>query len=201
MAKQIRKLNVAMIGYGFMGRAHSNAFLQVGHFFDLPYELKLKAMCGRNGAAVEAMAAQWGWEEAQTDWQSVVKRKDIDVVDICAPNHPHAQIAIAAAEAGKIVLCEKPLAMNVAEARQMANAARSLPNLVWFNYRRVPAIALAKELVEQGRVGNLTTTAPPTCRVGVPIRNVREPGGSVKRRQVPAPWATCSPIPWIWLLC
>jgi predicted dehydrogenase len=153
MAKQIRKLNVAMIGYGFMGRAHSNAFLQVGHFFDLPYELKLKAMCGRNRAAVEAMAAQWGWEEVQTDWRSVVKRKDIDVVDICAPNHLHAQIAIAAAEAGKIVLCEKPLAMNVAEARQMANAVRRLPNLVWFNYRRVPAIALAKELVEQGRVG------------------------------------------------
>jgi predicted dehydrogenase len=93
MAKQIRKLNVAMIGYGFMGRAHSNAFLQVGHFFDLPCELKLKAMCGRNRATVEAMAAQWGWEEVQTDWHSVVKRKDIDVVDICAPNHLHAQIA------------------------------------------------------------------------------------------------------------
>jgi predicted dehydrogenase len=153
MAKQIRKLNVAMIGYGFMGRAHSNALSQVGHFFDLPYELRLRTICGRNRAAVEAMAKQWGWEEAQTDWQSVVMRKDIDVVDICAPNHLHAQIAMAAAEAGKIVLCEKPLAMNVAEAKQMASAARNLPNLVWFNYRRVPAIALAKELVGQGRVG------------------------------------------------
>ena len=153
MAKQMKKLNVAMIGYGFMGRAHSNAFIQVGHFFDLPYELKLKAMCGRNRPAVEAMAAQWGWEEAQTDWKSVTNRKDIDVVDICAPNHLHAEIAIAVAEAGKIVLCEKPLAMNVDEAKQMANAARSLPNLVWFNYRRVPAIALAKELIGQGRVG------------------------------------------------
>jgi predicted dehydrogenase len=153
MAKQIRKLNIAMIGYGFMGRAHSNALTQVGHFFDLPYELRLRTICGRNRAAVEAMAKQWGWEEAQTDWQSVVMRKDIDVVDICAPNHLHAQIAMAAAEAGKIVLCEKPLAMNVAEAKQMASAARNLPNLVWFNYRRVPAIALAKELVGQGRVG------------------------------------------------
>lgn len=153
MAKQTRELNVAMIGYGFMGRAHSNAFSQVGHFFDLPYDLRLKTICGRNRASVEAMAGQWGWEEAQTDWQSVVVRKDIDVVDICAPNHLHAQIAIAAAEAGKIVLCEKPLAMNVAEAKQMASAARNLPNLVWFNYRRVPAIALAKELVGQGRVG------------------------------------------------
>lgn len=153
MANQIRTLNVAMIGYGFMGRAHSNAFSQVGHFFDLSYELRLKTMCGRNRVAVEAMAGQWGWEEAQTDWQSVVIRKDIDVIDICAPNHLHAQIAIAAAEAGKIVLCEKPLAMNVAEAKQMASAANSLPNLVWFNYRRVPAIALAKELVGQGRVG------------------------------------------------
>jgi predicted dehydrogenase len=153
MAKQIRKLNVAMIGYGFMGRAHSNALSQVGHFFDSPYELRLRTICGRNRAAVEAMARQWGWEEAQTDWQSVVMRKDIDVVDICAPNHLHAQIAMAAAEAGKIVLCEKPLAMNVAEAKQMASAARNLPNLVWFNYRRVPAIALAKELVGQGRVG------------------------------------------------
>ena len=153
MAKKISKLNVAMIGYGFMGRAHSNAFSQVGHFFDLPYELRLKTICGRNRAAVEAMAGPWGWEEAQTDWQSVVVRKDIDVVDICAPNHLHAPIAMAAAEAGKIVLCEKPLAMNVAEAKQMASAARSLPNLVWFNYRRVPAIALAKELLGQGRVG------------------------------------------------
>jgi Predicted dehydrogenases and related proteins len=153
MAKQIGKLNVGMIGYGFMGRAHSNAFLQVGHFFDLPYEFKLKALCGRNRATVETMAAQWGWEEVQTDWQSLVKRKDIDIVDICAPNHLHAPIAIAAAEAGKIVLCEKPLAINVAEAKRMANAVRNLPNLVWFNYRRVPAVALAKELVVRGRVG------------------------------------------------
>ena len=155
MSKQGKKLNVAMIGYGFMGRAHSNAFLQVRHFFDLPYDLKLKTICGRNRSGVEAMAAQWGWEEAETDWRSVVERKDIDVVDVCTPNHLHAEIATAAAESGKIVLCEKPLAMNVLEARQTATAVRNLPNLVWFNYRRVPAIALAQELIEQGRVGDV----------------------------------------------
>src|SRR5271165_5804776 len=153
MAKQIRELNVAMIGHGFMGRAHSNAFLQVGHFFDVPYKLNLKVICGRNRPDVEAMAAKWGWAESHGDWQSVIARKDIDVVDICTPNHLHAPIAIAAAAAEKIVLCEKPLALNVAEAKSMAAAARNLPNLVWFNYRRVPAIALAKRLVEQGKIG------------------------------------------------
>jgi predicted dehydrogenase len=153
MAKQTRTLNVAMIGYGFMGRAHSNAIHQVGCFFDVPYELKQKVVCGRNREAVESFAAQWGWDETQTDWKSVVTRKDIDLVDICSPNHMHAPIAIAAAEAGKIVLCEKPLALNVAEAKRMADAARKLPNLVWFNYRRVPAVALAKQLVDQGKIG------------------------------------------------
>lgn len=142
-----------MIGAGFMGRAHSNAFLQAGHFFDIPYELKLKVVCARNREATEHFAAKWGWEEAQTDWQSVVARKDIDLVDICTPNHTHAAVAMAAAQAGKMVLCEKPLAMNYAEARRMAEAARNVRTLVWFNYRCVPAIALAKQLVEQGKVG------------------------------------------------
>jgi predicted dehydrogenase len=153
MAKQIRRLNVAMIGYGFMGRAHSNAFRQIGCFFDVPYELNRKVVCGRKRDDVERFAAQWGWDEAEMSWESVVAREDIDLVDICSPNHLHAPIAMAAAEAGKIVLCEKPLAMNVAEAKRMAEAARKLQNLVWFNYRRVPAVALAKQLVDQGRVG------------------------------------------------
>jgi len=148
-----RKLNVAMIGHGFMGRAHSNAFRQVGYFFDRPYEFKLKVICGRNLDSVQAFASHWGWEEAAVDWQSVISRKDIDVVNIGAPNHLHAPIAIAAAKAGKIVFCEKPLALNLEEARRMAEAARKVPNLVWFNYRRVPAIALAKRLVQEGRVG------------------------------------------------
>lgn len=153
MAKQVKTLSVAMIGHGFMGRAHSNAFRQVGCFFETRYKLQLKVICGRNRNEVDGFAAKWGWEEAQTDWQSVVGRKDIDVVDICAPNHLHGPIAVAAAKAGKIVLCEKPLAMDAAEAKRMADAARGVPNLVWFNYRRVPAIALAKELVEQGKIG------------------------------------------------
>jgi predicted dehydrogenase len=153
MAKQVKKLNVAMIGSGFMGRAHSNAFRQAACFFDIPYELKLKVVCARNREAVEEFAAKWGWEEAQTDWQSVVGRKDVDVVDICTPNHTHAPIAIAAAQAGKMVLCEKPLAMNFAEALRMAEAVRKVQNGVWFNYRRVPAIAFAKQLVDQGKVG------------------------------------------------
>ena len=153
MPKHARTLNVAMIGAGFMGRAHSNAFGQAGRFFDIPYELKLKVICARNREAVESFAAKWGWEEAQTDWQSVAARNDIDVVDICTPNHVHAPIAIAAAQAGKIVLCEKPLAMNYGEALRMAEAARNVRTLVWFNYRRVPAIAFAKQLVDQGKVG------------------------------------------------
>jgi predicted dehydrogenase len=153
MTKQITKLSVAMIGHGFMGRAHSNAFRQVGCFFDLPYQLQLKVICGRNRNEIENFAEKWGWEETQTDWRAAVTRKDVDVVDICTPNHLHAPIAIAAAKAGKIVLCEKPLAMDVAEADRMAEAARSVPNLVWFNYRRVPAIAFAKQLIDRGQVG------------------------------------------------
>jgi predicted dehydrogenase len=153
MSTSKRKLNIAMIGHGFMGRAHSNAFRQAGYFFDLPYELKLKVICGRNQEAVQKFAAQWGWEEAASDWQAVVTRKDVDIVNIGAPNHLHALIAIAAAEAGKIVLCEKPLALNADEARRMAESARKVPTLVWFNYRRVPAVALAKRLVLEGRIG------------------------------------------------
>lgn len=153
MPTQTRKLNIAMIGHGFMGRAHSNAFRQVGYFFELPYELKLKVICGRNPEAAQSFASRYGWEEAQADWQSVVTRKDVDIVDIGAPNHLHAPIAIAAAEAGKIVLCEKPLAMDAAEAKRMADAARNVLNLVWFNYRRVPAVVLAKKLIQEGRIG------------------------------------------------
>ena len=150
-----RTLNIAMIGHGFMGRAHSNAFHQVGHFFDTPFTLKRKVICGRNQEAVQEMAARWGWDETANDWHAVVDRKDIDVVDIGTPNALHAEIAIAAAKAGKIVWCEKPLAMNSAQAAQMAQAAKSVPNLVWFNYRRVPAIALAKQLIDEGKIGQV----------------------------------------------
>ena len=155
MSASRKSLNVAMIGQGFMGRAHSNAFLQVGHFFDTPYELRRKVICGRNPETLKAMAARWGWEETATDWKEVVERKDIDVVDVATPNLLHAPIAIASAKAGKILLCEKPLAMNGEEGQKMADAARSVPNLVWFNYRRVPAVALAKQLVQEGRLGDV----------------------------------------------
>jgi predicted dehydrogenase len=155
MSAARKTLNVAMIGQGFMGRAHSNAFHQVGRFFDSPFELRRKVICGRNRETLDAMAARWGWDETATEWQSVVERKDIDVVDVATPNNLHAPMANAAAKAGKILLCEKPLAMSVAEAEQMASTARKVPNLVWFNYRRVPAVALAKRIMEEGRLGQV----------------------------------------------
>lgn len=148
-----QKLNVAMIGSGFMGDAHSNAFCQVERFFSTEFKLRRKVICARDRSRLEATASRWGWEEVQTEWQAVVTRPDIDVVDVAVPNALHAPIAIAAAQAGKIVLCEKPLAMSLEEAKQMAQAAHGVPNLVWFNYRRVPAVAFAKQLIAEGRLG------------------------------------------------
>ena len=148
-------LNIAMIGSGFIARAHSNAFHQVGHFFDIPFTLHTKVVCARVQAKLQSFANQWGWEETAVEWQSVVNRKDIDVVDIAVPNALHARIALAAAEAGKFVLCEKPLAISVEEASKMAAAVRDIPNLVWFNYRRVPAITLAGRWIDEGRLGQM----------------------------------------------
>ncbi len=150
---EAKRLNIAMIGSGSIARAHSNAFHQVGHFFEVPYALNLKVVCGRNQAKLQAFARQWQWAETAADWQAVVGRKDIDVVDIAVPNALHAPIAIAAAQAGKMIFCEKPLAISVAEAQDMAAAAKGLPNLVWFNYRRVPSVAFAKELILEGKLG------------------------------------------------
>jgi len=155
MAFPKKKLNIAMIGTGFIAKAHSNAFRQVGHFFDVPYELELKVLCGRNEAKRDAMATQWGWTETASDWRDVVARPDVDIVDIATPNLLHAPIAIAAAQAGKMVFCEKPLAMSLSEAESMTRAVGKLPNLVWFNYRRVPAVALAKRMIEEGRLGDI----------------------------------------------
>jgi predicted dehydrogenase len=154
MAKKTT-LNVAMIGQGFMGRAHSNAFHQVPHFFDTPYEFGLKVICGRDREKLNAMARQWQWEEVATEWQDVVARPDIDLVDVAVPNSLHAPITIAAAKAGKMVLCEKPLATSLDEAEHMAQATKGRPSLVWFNYRRVPAVAFAKCLVEEGKLGQI----------------------------------------------
>lgn len=136
-----------------MGRAHSNAYHQVGHFFDLARKPRRKLICGRDRQALERVASQWDWEETATDWRAAVERKDIDIVDIAVPNALHAEIAIAAAEAGKIVLCEKPLAMTAAEAQRMAAAIGGRPSLVWFNYRRAPAVSFAKRLIEEDRLG------------------------------------------------
>ena len=155
MAK--KNLNIGLVGYGFMGRAHSNAFLQAGRFFDLPYQPVLKAACARNADRVKAFAANWGYESVETDWRKLVEREDIDLIDIASPNDTHCEIAVAAARAGKMVLCEKPLGRNAAEGRTMAEAVESanVANMVWYNYRRVPAVMLVKHLLEQGRFGRI----------------------------------------------
>jgi len=152
-----KQLNIGLIGYGFMGRAHSNAFLQAGRFFDLPYSPKLKAVCARNVDRVESFAENWGYASTETDWRKLVERNDIDVIDIASPNDTHAEIAIAAAKAGKMVLCEKPLGRDAAEAKSMTDAAESakVPNMVWYNYRRVPAVMLLKNLIDEGRFGKI----------------------------------------------
>jgi predicted dehydrogenase len=152
-----KPLNVGIIGYGFMGRAHSNAYRRVNNFFDLEYRPVLKAACARDEAKVKAFADKWGYESIETDWRRLLARKDIDVVDICTPNNTHAEIAIAAAQAGKMILCEKPLAMNAPEGLKMVEAVEKakVPNMVWYNYRRVPAVTLAKRLVEEGRLGKV----------------------------------------------
>jgi predicted dehydrogenase len=149
------KLNIAMIGSGFIGKVHSNAFRQVGHFFDVPYEVRCQVICGRDRAKLETAASKWGWSEIETDWQKIIARKDIDAVDIAVPNALHSAIAIAAAGAGKIVLCEKPLASSIEEAESMTRAVQRTPNMVWFNFRRVPAVVFAKQLIAEGRMGQV----------------------------------------------
>jgi predicted dehydrogenase len=152
-----KPLNLGMIGYGFMGRAHSNGYRKVNNFFDLEYRPVLKAACARDEAKVKKFADTWGYESVETDWRKLIARKDIDVVDICTPNNTHAEIAVAAAAAGKMILCEKPLAMNGPEGLTMVEAVEKakVPNMVWYNYRRVPAVMLAKKLVDEGRLGKV----------------------------------------------
>ena len=152
-----KPLNIGMIGYGFMGRAHSNAYCKVGNFFDLEYEPVLKAVCARNEEKARDFANNWGYESVETDWRALLARDDIDAVDICTPNNLHREIALAAAEAGKMILCEKPLSMNVEEGEEMCQAVESagVPNMVWYNYRRVPAVTLAKQLLDEGRLGKI----------------------------------------------
>ena len=155
MAK--KPLNIGMIGYGFMGRTHSNAYRKVNNFFDLEYQPVLKAACARNQEKVQAFADTWGYESIESDWRALIARDDIDAVDICTPNNLHKEIALACAEAGKMILCEKPLSMNTAEGEEMCAAveAAGVANIVWYNYRRVPAVTLAKQLIDEGRLGRI----------------------------------------------
>lgn len=152
-----KKLNIGLVGYGFMGRTHSNAFRKVPNFFDTEYEPVLKAVCARNADKAKAFADQWGYESVETDWKALLDRKDIDLIDIASPNQTHAEIAIAAAQKGKMILCEKPLGRNAAEAEEMVKAVEKagVANMVWYNYRRAPAVTLAKQLIDEGRLGRI----------------------------------------------
>ena len=153
----MKTLNIGMVGYGFMGRTHSNAFLKVNNFFDLPYRPVLKTVCARNADRARAFAEKWGYASVESDWRALVQSADIDLIDIASPNDTHAEIAIAAAKAGKMVMCEKPLGRSGAEAEAMVQAVRQagVPNMVWYNYRRVPAVTLAKNLIDEGRLGKI----------------------------------------------
>jgi predicted dehydrogenase len=152
-----KSLNIGLVGYGFMGRTHSNAYKRVNDFFDVPYRPVLKSVCGRTAQGAKAFADQWGYESTETDWRKLIERKDIDAIDICTPNNTHAEIALAAAAAGKMILCEKPLSMNLVEGQKMVDAIEKagVPNTVWYNYRRVPAVTLAKNLIDAGRLGKI----------------------------------------------
>jgi len=153
----MKKLNVGLLGCGFMGRTHSNASRKVNNFFDLEYQPVLKAVCDIDESRAKAFADKWGYESYETDWRKLVARKDIDLVDITLPNDMHREVAVAAAKAGKMILCEKPLARNGGEGLKMVQAVEKagVPNLVSYNYRRIPAITLAKQLIDEGLLGRI----------------------------------------------
>ncbi len=153
-----KTLNIGLIGGGFMGRTHSNGYLRIANFFpDLAYRPVLKAVCFRNETKLKAFAEQWGYESIETDWRKIIERDDIDAVDICTPNDTHAEIAIAAAKAGKMILCEKPLARDLVESTGMVEAIEKagVKNTVWYNYRRLPAVTLAKQIIDSGKLGKI----------------------------------------------
>src|SRR4051794_13845274 len=152
-----KPLRIGMIGYGFMGRAHSNAYRRVNNFFDLEYEPVLQAVCARDQDKAKKFADKWGYPSIESDWHKLIDRKAIDAVDICVPNNLHHDIAVAAAKAGKMILCEKPLSMDTAEGQKMVDAVEKagVRNTVWYNYRRVPAVTLAKQLIDEGRLGKV----------------------------------------------
>ena len=154
MAKPLR---IGMIGYGFMGRAHSNGYNRVKDFFDLEYLPVLQAVAARDPEKAKAFAERWGYKRVETDWRKLVAADDIDAIDICTPNNLHAEIAIEAAKHGKAILCEKPLSMDVAEGEKMCAAVEKagVPNTVWYNYRRIPAVTFAKNIVDSGKLGRI----------------------------------------------
>jgi predicted dehydrogenase len=153
----MKAINVALIGQGFMGRSHSNAWGQVGKFFKPPVTPVMHTVFGQPEENPEAFAKNWGWQHASTDWEALVKSPDIGLVDVVTPNFMHAPVAKAALAAGKPCSCEKPIAATLQEAREMAQAARKagVKTFVWFNYRRCPAVALAHQLVKQGKIGEI----------------------------------------------
>jgi predicted dehydrogenase len=156
MAK--KQIRIGLIGTGFMGRTHTNGYKRISDFFpELEHTPVLKTVCSRNETKVRAFAEQWGYESVETDWKAVIARDDIDAVDICTPNDKHAEIAIAAAEAGKMILCEKPLARNLEESQVMVDAIEKagVKNTVWYNYRRIPAVTLAKQIIDSGKLGKI----------------------------------------------
>ncbi|MCW9705327.1 Gfo/Idh/MocA family protein [Fodinibius salsisoli] len=153
-----KELRIGMIGYGLMGRIHTNGYKNVNNFFpELEYKPVLKAVSARSEDKLKSFADQWGYESIETDWRKLVSRDDIDAIDICTPNNMHAEIAIAAAEAGKMILCEKPLARTVEEGKRMLEAVEEagVPNTVWYNYRRVPAVTLIKNIIDSGKLGRI----------------------------------------------
>ena len=154
MAKQLR---IGMIGYGFMGRAHSNGYNRVKDFFDLEYLPVLQAVAARDADKAKAFADRWGYKRVETDWRKLVAADDIDAVDICTPNNLHAEIAIEAAKHGKAILCEKPLSMDAAEGERMCEAVEKagVSNIVWYNYRRIPAVTFAKQIIDSGALGRV----------------------------------------------
>jgi predicted dehydrogenase len=157
MAKRKKTVGVLLIGGGFMGKTHSNAYLKAAKFFDLPAEPVMACLCRRDKSALGPMAERWGWQATEADWRKAICRDDVDLVDITTPNDLHRDMAVAAAKAGKMIFCEKPLAMNTAEAKEMVAAAKKakVKTFVAFNYRRCPAISLARQIVAEGRIGRI----------------------------------------------
>ena len=153
----MEEIRIAILGHRFMGRAHSNAWLQAPRFFDLPYKPVLQVACGRDTDSLQAFADRWGWAEIETDWRKLLERDDIDAIDIALPTHLHAETAIAAAEAGKHIFCEKPFCNSTAEAEAILAAAEKagVVHYLNHNYRRCPAVAFAHQLVKRGKLGRI----------------------------------------------